>query len=158
MGDRANVIVKTNDEQVCLYTHWGGEELPEVVKAGLIRGKSRWNDFQYLTRILFCEMIQSDVMGETGYGISQKEHDGEGGRVITIDCDEGTITIKDFSPIQISAYVNKESVSWDSPIEELTTTFVREVCRYSVDRSNVITCPSLREVKMRNRSKETIYR
>lgn len=21
MGDRANVIVKTNDEQVCLYTH-----------------------------------------------------------------------------------------------------------------------------------------
>lgn len=77
MGDRANihVIAGGEAEGVWLYTHWDGYKIKEVLKAALIRGESRWDDSQYLTRIIFCEMIKDDVMGSIGYGISSIEHD-----------------------------------------------------------------------------------
>jgi len=112
MGDRANVILKSEKEQVCLYTHWYGHQLPEIVQSALKRSESRWTDFQYLTRIVFCEMIKNDVMGETGFGISQEEHDGEGGRIVTINCDEGTVAIKENDPISISDFVSLTDPSW----------------------------------------------
>lgn len=104
MGDRANVVIKSSGQQVCLYTHWTGSELPEIVKEALKRGKNRWDDFQYLTRIIFCEMIKDDVMGETGYGISQEEHDGGG--IVNINCDEGTIAIDSGEPVSFNDYIN----------------------------------------------------
>ena len=68
MGDRANVHVK--DAGVLLYTHWGGTALPLTVQRALARGKGRWGDEAYLARIVFCEMVSGDEMGDTGYGIS----------------------------------------------------------------------------------------
>jgi len=54
MGDRANVYIREdNDHGVYLYTHWGGYELPEVVRRALARGESRWSDAPYLARIVF---------------------------------------------------------------------------------------------------------
>ena len=50
-------------------------KIKEVLKAALIRGESRWDDSQYFTRIIFCDMIKDDVMGSIGYGISSIEHD-----------------------------------------------------------------------------------
>jgi len=112
MGDRANVILKSGDEQVCLYTHWCGHELPQIVKNGLIRGKSRWHDFQYLTRIIFCEMIKDDVLGKTGFGISQKKHDGR--KVLKIDCDNTTMSVNGDEPISLASYVNIDEPGWGS--------------------------------------------
>jgi hypothetical protein len=84
MGDRANILVKSSEkedaEQVCLYTHWAGSELPGTLKIALIRGRGRWDDFQYLTRIIFCEMLKRSgegLDGITGYGITQKPWDGD---------------------------------------------------------------------------------
>jgi hypothetical protein len=77
MGARANVIVK--DEQghkVYLYTHWYGSELPRMVRNALKRGRGRWDDPPYLTRIIFSEMIKDDLMDTTGFGISSVEGDG----------------------------------------------------------------------------------
>lgn len=54
---------------VALYTHWSGSHMRETLAAALDRGRGRWGDATYLTRIIFSEMIQSDVLGETGYGI-----------------------------------------------------------------------------------------
>ncbi len=108
MGDRANVILKSNGEQVCLYTHWYGTELPKTVQTALVRGKSRWEDFQYLSRIVFCEMIQGSVMSETGFGISQTIGDGAN-KVIIIDCDERSLTINNKKPISLEDYVKLES-------------------------------------------------
>ena len=75
MGDRANIVVKKGTcdqhEQVCLYTHCNGSELKSTLQAALIRGKDRWHDFQYLTRIIFCEMIKDDWQSTTGFGITQ---------------------------------------------------------------------------------------
>jgi hypothetical protein len=70
MGDRRNVVLPNEyGESVALYTHWGGSELPATVADALARGKNRWTDETYLTRIIFSEMIKDEVLGETGYGI-----------------------------------------------------------------------------------------
>lgn len=92
MGDRANIIVKESDEQVCLYAHWTGSDLPEILRSALKKGESRLNDFQHLTRIIFCEMVGDDKH-ITGYGITQKPGDGAD-RIITVDVYEQTIEIK----------------------------------------------------------------
>lgn len=94
MGDRANIVVKQADEQVCLYAHWAGSELPATLQKALQRGKERWDDFQYLTRIIFCEMVPARYSELTGYGITQVPHDGDD-RVITVDVAAQTVQMPD---------------------------------------------------------------
>lgn len=96
MGDRGNVRfiydfprVRGNDgtperplnlderADIFFYTHWGGTELPITVAAALDRGRGRWGDEAYLARIIFSEMIQRDVLAETGYGIAPYRPDEE---------------------------------------------------------------------------------
>jgi hypothetical protein len=68
MGERGNIEI----DGVWLYTHWTGHKLKAILKSALIRGKGRWVDTPYLTRIIFCEMVKGDEMGLTGFGISSK--------------------------------------------------------------------------------------
>jgi len=76
MGDRAQIIsAEDEDSEIYLYTHWGGEHVPQTLAAALDRGRSKWNDPAYLNRIIFCEMIKDDVDGETGFGISNQYQD-----------------------------------------------------------------------------------
>jgi len=96
MGDRAQVhgVAHKNKEynhDVWLYTHWHGTELPEIVARAISRGE-RWQDAEYLTRIIFSEMVKGEIDGETGYGIGNHQH-GDVYRVITVDVDEQTITL-----------------------------------------------------------------
>lgn len=88
MGDRSNIIIKSGNSKVYLYTHWGGSELKNVLKKALERGKNRWDDGQYLARIIFCEMIKDDVMGETGFGISSERGDGGSDILVSVDNQE----------------------------------------------------------------------
>ena len=94
MGDRGNIIVKNGESTVYLYTHWGGSDLKKIIKAALIRGRSRWSDGSYLARILFCEMIKEDVLGETGFGISSVI--GDGGTDIVVDVYKQKVNSKTF--------------------------------------------------------------
>ncbi len=88
MGDRGNIIVKDGDSTVYLYTHWTGSDLPESIKASLKRSKDRWDDGQYLARVLFQDMVGKDN-GITGFGISSTM--GDGGTDIEVDVDEQTV-------------------------------------------------------------------
>lgn len=91
MGDRANVYIHDGDMPgVYLYTHWGGTELPSIVKNTMEtdRAKARSNDESYLTRIVFEDMISGDLASETGYGISAQCGDG-GDRIVDIDTQVG---------------------------------------------------------------------
>lgn len=88
MGDRANVLI----EDVYLYTHWDGSELPFVVQKALKRGDDRWGDPQFLARIVFCEMVKDDPMGTTGYGISHELGDNEY-EILKLDTDAQLVTI-----------------------------------------------------------------
>jgi hypothetical protein len=76
MGDRAHIKVEQGYGDVYLYTHWGGYKIEQDIKDGLHRGHNRWDDPDYLTRILFDAMKGSDVTGETGFGISASVPDG----------------------------------------------------------------------------------
>jgi len=85
MGER-NYIYLINDG-IYLYSHWDTEEdLNQVLKSALIRGRDRWEDKQYLNRIIFCEMIKEDVEGGDGYGLSTNLCDGQ--VVLNVDVDK----------------------------------------------------------------------
>lgn len=78
MGDRGNIRIAYHDgNSVNFYGHWSGSEMFDVLKSALNRGRSRWDDEQYLSRIIFCELVKDDVMGLTGFGISPYIGDNE---------------------------------------------------------------------------------
>ena len=91
MGDRANILVKENDDDggVYLYSHWTGSNLPLVLRDAL-KKHWRWDDCPYLTRIIFDEMTREDH-GETGFGISSFCGDGDD-RVLVVNCEKQTVT------------------------------------------------------------------
>ena len=102
MGDRAQVHIVANknkqyNHDVWLYTHWRGTGLPETVAYAISRGE-RWTDAEYLTRIIFSEMIKEEVDSELGYGIGNHQH-GDVYRVITVDVDEQEVTIDGWSEV-----------------------------------------------------------
>jgi hypothetical protein len=73
MGDRAQIAVETYDGDVFLYTHSGGSEVLEDAKRALDLGRERWEDPEYLARIVFDTMKGSD-QGTTGFGISLSQN------------------------------------------------------------------------------------
>lgn len=94
MGDRANILVKDNSEDtgVYLYTHWGGTDLPLRLQQALRKGE-RWNDSQYLTRIIFCAMVdREDWDGTTGYGISSIVGDGDD-RILEVNVKKAIVSV-----------------------------------------------------------------
>ena len=109
MGDRANILIVSNGgaDRVHLYSHWGGSELGDILKAAMIRGRPRWNDAAYLTRIIFCEMVKDDVLGETGFGISRLCGDGDD-RIYVVDVDKQTVL----------APTRKRAVSFEKYVHE----------------------------------------
>ena len=78
MGDRGNIQI-TQTYQVAdgsrqeatafLYTHWGGSQVTTVLASALKRGYDRTGDPEYLSRIIFQELIGDDHRN-TGFGIS----------------------------------------------------------------------------------------
>ena len=100
MGLGATITVRgTNNFQVHLYSHWDGDKLKGVLQAALNRGRDRWSDPSYLSRIIFSEMIQNHLMETTGYGISNTEIPCN--RPLIVDCSSKTVSIGhlDSSPI-----------------------------------------------------------
>lgn len=95
MGDRNNVHVvepHSGGPGVYLYTHWEGSMLPGTVARALDRGRDRWTDTAYLTRIIFCEMVKGSEEGTTGYGISTTIQDQDGGNQIQeVNVEEQTV-------------------------------------------------------------------
>lgn len=79
MGDRANIVMAKDNgcfpAPVYFYGHWIGSQRKEILASALDRCRGRWTDGSYLARGIFCEMIQGDVLGETGYGISTEPGD-----------------------------------------------------------------------------------
>ena len=92
MGSRAQVYMK--DTGVYLYTHWDSGRLKGIVQKAIAR-MERWDDEEYLTRIIFSEMIKDNIEGATGYGIGCSKH-GDIELVITVKCDsDGYVIVKD---------------------------------------------------------------
>jgi len=96
MGDRGIVkMVSEGEPSLNFYTHWGASSLPTTVADGLSRGVARWNDYGYLNRIIFSEMIQHEVLDATGYGIYVGDEDYDAWRYVTINHSAKTVEISD---------------------------------------------------------------
>ena len=118
MGDRAQVkIVSTHEDEppVFLYTHWGARELVDVVGRAIARGE-RWNDMEYLGRIVFEQMLHdlSDPGRETGLGIGTRRH-GDIWREVVLDLAEQKCLVYDHGDI-------RESVEFDRMEDVYTPT------------------------------------
>lgn len=86
MGDRANIYLvmpksygpKAETGGIYLYTHWSGYRWPEALREALEFGKGRWNDDQYLARIItsrvFGDLVESETGGGIGLTIGDNEH------------------------------------------------------------------------------------
>lgn len=112
MGDRGQVRFIYSDYsedgdggEVWFYTHWGASELVGIVQSALRRGKGRWDDDEYLARIIFCEMVGNDVDGTTGYGIGMSKH-GDVWQVVTVDASNNTVTVEEppMGPVSFEAF------------------------------------------------------
>jgi hypothetical protein len=91
MGDRGNIVV----DGIFLYSHWGGSGLRETLARALRRGKERWNDPAFLTRIILCDMIKdagSDFDSLIGIGISTTRQDYEHPDLV-VNTNEGTVSV-----------------------------------------------------------------
>jgi len=90
MGARANIRMKyEGGKEVCIYSHWGGSDLKDHLKAALAK-RERWNDEMYLGRIIFCEIVKNDVEGTTGFGLAPYVGEEEY-KTIEVDMKEMTV-------------------------------------------------------------------
>jgi hypothetical protein len=92
MGARAQVHIQDNG--VYLYTHWGSGSIVEDVQTALASeaGQNRFDDPDYLARIIFEVIKDGDTTGETGFGIGTTEV-GDNDLLITVDCNERSVTV-----------------------------------------------------------------
>lgn len=93
MGSRAQVKILMDDSSIYLYTHWGAEEIEATVKKAIAK-KWRWDDPEYLARIIYDEMLDGETGNETGFGIGVSEH-GDIEKLIIVDSSEQKITVRD---------------------------------------------------------------
>lgn len=82
MGSRGNVYITDTATEgytaaefqggargIYVYLHWGGYEMPELLRKALARGRDRWTDHQYLTRILIDQLTLEERDQNTGAGV-----------------------------------------------------------------------------------------
>lgn len=81
------------DSGVYLYTHWGAGTLEHSVRLALSK-RWRWDDEEYLTRIIFDTMSAGEQGVETGFGISTSEH-GDNEILIIVDCESKEVVVLD---------------------------------------------------------------
>jgi hypothetical protein len=93
MGDRANILVKRNEDDpgVYLYTHWEALIMPRNLQDALKRHE-RWSDAAYLTRIIFDKLTEGQHDEPTGFGISTGQMGGDGERLLTVNCEDQIVT------------------------------------------------------------------
>ncbi len=106
MSTRSQVWIE--EEGVYLYQHYDGYNLPNVVKSALSKGQ-RWDDSEYLARIIFCEMVKSDIGGSTGYGIGSTRHS---------DIEYLVTITKDMKVIVEKGYDTQMNILWSGSFEE----------------------------------------
>jgi hypothetical protein len=98
MGDRSQIAIKMPtkkdpDAKVYLYSHWGGADVYRDLQEVLAK-RARWEDEEYLARMIFCRTVEGDQEGETGYGIGRSAHQDVEHLIPVIDCTAGRITFE----------------------------------------------------------------
>lgn len=83
MGDRGNIVLEgfpgSDGGRIFLYTHWGGSDIYSCLAKSLSsdRGRNRWDDSQYLARIIADDLWRPNRGNETGAGLGLSPCDNE---------------------------------------------------------------------------------
>lgn len=123
MGDRANIAIKQSntDECVILYTHSSGYRLPAMLHEAISR-RVRWDDEQYLSRIIFDAMTDQCQGDETGFGITTRVWDNSY-PILVVDPNKQTIYTSENQPsfevakgqtFSFTEFAALESPTWES--------------------------------------------
>lgn len=72
MGDRAMAEIKTEEGSLYVYTHWGGNSLPQDSIEAVKTAKARWDDPPYAVRIIVDQLTKHSRDKETGHGLMLK--------------------------------------------------------------------------------------
>jgi hypothetical protein len=102
MGDRANIYLtnsryrKANDTKhgIYLYTHWSGYSWPDRLRRALEFGRNRWDDPQYLQKIIMDQVFKKERDEETGAGVSLDIGDNQY-PIIVVDVNGKTVSFAD---------------------------------------------------------------
>lgn len=121
MGDRANIYLEMpgkgeQPDGIYLYTHGHGYGWPEQLREALEFGRGRWDDDQYLARIIASRVFADLVNDETGGGISLRLCDNEH-PIIVVDLINQTVSFAEedaetdsnqrYSVLPFGDYVNQ---------------------------------------------------
>lgn len=132
MGDRANIYLEMPDEYgeprgIYLYTHYYGEEWAEKLREALEFGRGRWNDAQYLARIITSRVFSDLVDSELGGGISLVMGDNDNYPIIVCDlinnqvsrADEGSERDRSsrYAVKSFADFVEQERPECDGPVQ-----------------------------------------
>lgn len=101
MSTRSQVKLISNDfsTPIFLYQHYDGYALYKIVNNAISR-QTRWNDPEYLARIIFSEMLINGgndehpfrgLFDSTGYGIGTEQH-GDIEYLVEVDIEMQTVT------------------------------------------------------------------
>jgi hypothetical protein len=117
----ANIFVRENEQGggVYLYAHDDGMALPRITQAALRHFPDRWDDPQYLARIIFSAMIRDDLDSGLNFGISATLREGRD-RVLVIDTvtqevryqDERTDPPQVLARMPIEQFVGRAEQAW----------------------------------------------
>lgn len=118
MGARAQIKIIENegDPAVFLYTHWGARTILATLQRALAR-RQRWDDPEYLARIIFSEMIRDDINGETGFGIGTTEHGDLYFPPVEVDVNNKTVRVQPGRGAPIFQWTFEDLLRIQGPID-----------------------------------------
>ena len=113
MGTRSQVFMVNSG--VYLYQHWDGYNLPLEVQEAL-KLKARWNDEEYLTRIIFETMLENQSDKTTGFGIGTIQH-SDIEWLVEINAENQSIKISRWGWLEEKGY-GELALLWDGSFEQ----------------------------------------
>lgn len=95
MGDRRQAILHfAQGEDIYVYVHWSGTELPQIVRDAILRAPDRWNDEPYLARVIVSDVFTAaGIESVTGAGIAPYDQDGDHLYDVKVDLLAQTVSI-----------------------------------------------------------------
>lgn len=130
MGDRVQVhVIGGYNHDIWLYAHWMGNDLIDTVRTAITK-KWRWNDAEYLTRIIFNEMTRGSEFQEISFGIGNYQH-GDVYRVVEVDVSNQQVRLRlgdsereIESAKQHNFHYTNPSIAWEGSFEDFVNSTI----------------------------------
>lgn len=107
MGDRGQIEFIMEEGSLYFYTHWRASELPDLVRAALARSRERWDQPDYLTRIIVSEVMVDEIRELTGYGFALSPY-VDAWRTVVINLGDNEVAVHDDDDVDSDEFFSFE--------------------------------------------------